>query len=113
MLRRAVIAAVLVLGLAAPGMAHAQRQDPPETVGKAASERQQAARRGVEEGRLVPLPQVISSINRRTPGRNLDANITREGDKQVYRVPWVTTDGRRIDYVVDAVTGVVISAKGG
>ena len=53
MLRRAVIAAVLVLGLAAPGMAHAQRQDPPETVGKAASERQQAARRGVEEGRLA------------------------------------------------------------
>jgi uncharacterized membrane protein YkoI len=31
----------------------------------------------------------------------------------VYRVRWATTDGRRIDYIVDAQTGVVLRAEGG
>ena len=108
MVRRAFIVAVLAAGLLAPQMAHAQR-GPGETVGRQAAQQQQAARRDVQEGKLVPMAQVIAMINKRTPGRNLDARIDKVGERQVYRIPWVTSDGRRIDYVVDAQSGAILS----
>ena len=39
------------------------------------------------------------------PGRVLDAGL--EGRN--YRVRWATADGRRIDFIVDAETGQIIS----
>jgi uncharacterized membrane protein YkoI len=55
------------------------------------------------------MAQVIAALNRRTPGRQQDARIDRVGERQVYRIPWVTSDGRRIDYVVDAQSGAILS----
>ncbi len=60
-------------------------------------------------GRLVPLARVIEVIRRRSPGRQLDAGLEQQGERQVYRVRWMTTDGRRIDYIVDALTGAILS----
>lgn len=113
MFRRAVITAVLVLGIAAPQMAHAQRRGVGETVGPEAAQQQQATRREVEAGQLVPMQQVIANINRRTPGRLLDAGRDNLGSTPVYRVRWQTSDGRRIDYVVDARSGAILSSNGG
>jgi uncharacterized membrane protein YkoI len=31
------------------------------------------------------------------------------GDRPVYRVRWITTDGRRIDFIIDAVNGAILS----
>ena len=59
--------------------------------------------------RLASLSKVIEAIRARTPGRQLDANLEQQGGRQVYRVIWMTSDGRRIDYIVDAVTGVILS----
>jgi uncharacterized membrane protein YkoI len=54
---------------------------------------------------LVPLGRVIQMIAARVPGRVLDAGL--EGRN--YRVRWAAADGRRIDFIVDAETGQIIS----
>ena len=103
---RAAIIALLLSAVAAPGMAFAQA---PDSLGAAWREQQNEAQRGVREGRYVSLAQVIQTIRRRTPGRQLDAGMEQAGGRAVYRVRWAADDGRRIDYIVDAQSGAIIS----
>lgn len=74
------------------------------------SAQQDDARRGVREGRLAPLSQILTQIRRRTPGRQLDAGLEQDHGRPVYRVRWAAWDGRRIDYIVDAESGRVLGA---
>ena len=62
-------------------------------------------RMGVRGGRMAPLDFVIANLQRRAPGRQLDTAVEFEDGRAVYRVRWITKQGRRIDYVVDAATG--------
>ena len=89
-----------------PGVAPAGRG--PNSLGADWREQQEEARFGVNQGRLTPLSRVIDGIARRTPGRQLDSGIEYIGDRAVYRVRWMTHDGRRIDYLVDAATGTIV-----
>ena len=68
------------------------------------------AEQGVREGRLVPLARVIQQIEARNPGRMLDAALEDQG-RPVYRVRWATNDGRRLDILVDAVSGQILSTE--
>jgi hypothetical protein len=72
---------------------------------------QEEARAGVRQGHFAPLGHVIESLERREPGRQLDAGIEYDGGRAVYRVRWITVHGRRIDFMVDAVTGAVIGER--
>ena len=72
------------------------------------SAHQDDARRGVREGRLAPLSQILAEIRRRTPGRQLDAGLESDRGRPVYRVRWAALDGRRIDYIVDAESGRIL-----
>ena len=81
----------------------------PNSLGSDRREQQEEARFGVNQGRLAPLDRVIDSIGRRTPGRQLDSGIEYTGGRAVYRVRWMTNDGRRVDYLVDAATGTIMS----
>lgn len=101
---RALLVAV-AFAAALPGAALAQRDR--DSLGAGWRAQQDEARGGVKSGRLVPLSRVIEQISRRTPGRVLDAGL--EGRN--YRVRWATTDGRRIDFIVDAETGQILSAN--
>ncbi len=84
-----------------------------DSLGAGWREQQEDARKGVREGN-VPLLQVIETIKRMTPGRQLDAGLEAGPDgRPVYRVRWAAADGRRIDYLVDARTGQILSASGG
>lgn len=103
----AILAGLLLLSLAIPASASAQYR--PNSLGDDWREQQNEARQGVQRGRMVPLSQVLAEINRRTPGRVLDAGIEYMADRPVYRVRWITTDGRRIDYLVDASSGAILS----
>jgi uncharacterized membrane protein YkoI len=101
--KAAILAALLCL--TAPGMAFAQA----DSLGAGWREQQNEARRGVREGN-VPLAQVIQTIRRRTPGRQLDAGLEQgPGGRTVYRVRWAADDGRRIDFIVDAQSGQILS----
>ena len=67
---------------------------------------------GVREG-LRPMGQVLNSIRNRQPGRQLDAGMETWNDgRPAYRVLWEAENGRRIDYVVDARTGAILSVEG-
>ncbi len=72
-------------------------------------EQQEEARSGVRQGQMAPLGRVIQGIGRRSAGRALDAGIEYEGGRAVYRVRWLMNNGRRVDYLVDAATGRVLS----
>lgn len=63
------------------------------------------------ELRRMPLQQVLRSIESRTPGRLLDASLQDLGGRDVYRVRWASDDGRRLDFVVDASSGQILSAE--
>ncbi len=71
-------------------------------------ERPEADARGPQ--RLVPLAQVIDQVRRRTPGRLLDAGLEGAG-RPIYRVRWAADDGRRVDFLVDAESGRILSAQ--
>jgi len=107
MKRTAVLLAGLLIAAAIPAAASAQYR--PNSLGDDWRQQQNEARQGVRRGRLVPLSQVLAEINRRTPGRLLDAGIEYMEDRPVYRVRWITSDGRRIDYLVDATSGAILS----
>ncbi len=81
----------------------------PDSLGADWREQQDEARAGVQQRRLIPLSQAIEEIRRRHPGRPLDAGSESMGDRPVYRVRWITTDGRRIDFIIDATNGAILS----
>jgi hypothetical protein len=70
---------------------------------------QDEVRQGVRQRRIVPLSRVIERINARSPGRQLDAGLEYQGDRPIYRVRWMTRNGRRVDYLIDAATGAILS----
>jgi len=72
---------------------------------------QDEARQGVRQRKLMPLAVVIEHLRARVPGRQLDAGLEYEGDRPIYRVRWMTKDGRRIDYLIDAASGAILSGN--
>jgi len=101
---RAAILALLMCALA-PAPALAQ-----DSLGAGWRQQQNEAQQGVREGRFIPLPQVIQAIRQRVPGRQLDAGLEQgPGGRTVYRVRWASDDGRRIDFIVDAQSGQILS----
>ena len=66
---------------------------------------------GLFGGRNASLTGVIETIRRRMPGRELDAVVEMMDGRPTYRVLWITARGRRMDYVVDAETGAILSER--
>ena len=83
----------------------------PNSLGAGWSEQQEEARLAVRHGQMAPLGRIIDGIGRRTPGRQLDAGIEYEGGRPVYRVRWMTTHGRRVDFIVDAASGAILGER--
>ena len=69
---------------------------------------QDEARQGVRDHHLMPLGRVIEQVRVRTPGRQLDTGLEYQDGRAVYRVRWMTRDGRRVDYLIDAATGAIL-----
>jgi uncharacterized membrane protein YkoI len=105
----AILISTVVLAVACPVLA----QDPAHCTSLSCgySPQQDPARQGVKQGRYIPLGQVIREINRRDPGYQLDAGLEQEGGRDVYRVRWASSNGRRKDYIVDATSGAILSAQ--
>ena len=127
MKRTALLLAIFVLGAGLPGIADAQTRGRSDDRGEVSRDRgrdrsdslganwrpeQDEARSGVRQGRMIPLESIAPRLHRRAPGRLLDAGIESRGGLPVYRVRWQAADGRRIDYLVDAATGMIIGADG-
>jgi hypothetical protein len=83
----------------------------PNSLGANWRPQQEEARAGVRHGQFAPLGRVIETIQRRTPGRQLDAGIEYDGGRAIYRVRWITVHGRRVDFLVDAATGAILGER--
>jgi uncharacterized membrane protein YkoI len=107
---------ILLIGLmlgAAPGLATAQHGPPAyDSLGADWGAQQDQVRACVAQARCVPAVEVIVKIRRTTPGRPLDVGLEPEGGREVYRIRWAASDGRRIDYIADAKTGAILRAEG-
>jgi len=84
-----------------------------DSLGAGWGPQQDAVRAGVRQRRYVPLAQVLESIKRRGPGRELDAGLEDWNGRAAYRVRWAQPDGRRIDYMVDAESGAILGVDEG
>ncbi|MGZ8364606.1 MAG: PepSY domain-containing protein [Caulobacteraceae bacterium] len=95
------------------GTGPATRPERRDSLGQGWRQQQDEARRGVRQGRYVPLARVLPGISRRTPGRQLDAGIEENWQgRTVYRIRWAAHNGKRIDYIVDAQSGAILRAEG-
>jgi uncharacterized membrane protein YkoI len=114
----AVAASLAVFGFSAaepaphhdqPAAEHGQRS--PNSLGEGWSLQQDEVRQGVRQHRLMPLGRVIERLRQTAPGHQLDAGLEYEGSRPVYRVRWMTKDGRRVDYLIDAATGTILGEE--
>jgi hypothetical protein len=116
------LAAGLAVGAAgAQPPRHAPRRPPPQmqqpfqppprkpnSLGADWRLQQDEARQAVRQRQIIPLGRVIAQIGVRTPGRQLDTGLEYQDGRPVYRVRWMTRDGRRVDYLIDAATGAIL-----
>lgn len=87
------------LGLAWP-VAHAVR------------DQGQQARAAREQGRIVPLEQLIAQVAQVVPGRLLEAELDDDDGLLVYELRWQQADGRRLEIELDARDGRWLKLKG-
>ena len=118
----ALVGLVLAAGLAAGGAAAQPPRPPPRppaalplppprrpnSLGADWRLQQDEVRQAVRQRQLIPLGRVIAQIGGRTPGRQLDTGLEYQDGRAVYRVRWMTRDGRRVDYLIDAATGAIL-----
>lgn len=87
------------LALAWPA-AHAGRDD---------GERVRAAR---EQGRILPLAQLIAQVAEVVPGRLLEAELDDDDGLLIYELRWQLDDGRRLEIELDARDGRWLKLEG-
>src|SRR5262245_26697022 len=61
---------------------------------------------------LVPLPQVLGMLRRQYTGRQLDAQIVRNPGAVLYEIQWLTEEGRKIVFIVNARDGKIVATRG-
>lgn len=71
------------------------------------------ARRAVQAGEILPLPQILERVARRYPGQVLEVELERKGDRWVYELKVLQSDGRLIKMDIDARSGEFREKRGG
>lgn len=71
------------------------------------------ARRAVEEGRILPLKEILAVAESAYPGQLIEAELEDEdGAMIIYKIKMLTRDGRVMKLMYDARTGELLKAKG-
>jgi len=70
------------------------------------------ARDSVREGKTVPLSQIFQNLKRQYGGYQLNADLFDNGGNPRYRIDWMTGDGRKMRFTVDARSGRVLDRQG-
>jgi uncharacterized membrane protein YkoI len=89
----------------------------PRVLGTPADDTFVVADRGRDRGRpdrLLPLEVILGNIARQIPGHHLDVDGPFErGGRWIYRIKWLTPDGRVLIIFADAQTGQILETRGG
>jgi len=70
------------------------------------------ARRAVEEGRILPLKDILDRALSDYPGQMIEAELEGEDGQLVYDITILTVDGHVIKLLFDPQTGELLKAKG-
>lgn len=72
------------------------------------------AREAVREGKTVPLSRIFQQLKREYGGYQLGAELySRDDGTTFYEIDWMTEDGRKAHFTVDAQSGSVTNRRGG
>lgn len=63
---------------------------------------------GHQAGGQMPLSRVLALIAKRYPGRQLNTTMGDAGGQPIYVVQWQLTNGRIVEFKVDARTGQIL-----
>ena len=70
------------------------------------------ARDSRNQGRTVPLSQIFNNLKQQYGGYQLSADLYDKGNgKSVYEIDWMTGDGRKMHFVVDAQSGAILDRR--
>ncbi len=69
------------------------------------------ARRAVQAGQVMPLPQVLERVARTHPGQVLEVELEPGRDRWVYEMRVLQADGRLLRLEVDARSGELLRVK--
>lgn len=69
------------------------------------------ARRAVEEGRILPLKEILARADKDHPGQLIEAELEDERGRIFYELKILGADGRIMKLVYDAQTGELLKAK--
>ncbi len=66
---------------------------------------QDTARRLRQEGKIVPLGDIVAEITQRWPGRVIETELERDDGRYVYEIELLGDDGHVYEFEYDAGTG--------
>lgn len=91
----AFLAAALAVGAAAPASASDHDR----------------ARRAVEEGRILPLKEILARAQAVSPGQVIEAELEDEGGIVIYEIKILTVDSRVMKLSYNAATGELLKTR--
>ena len=94
-----VLAALLIAALAVGAAAPASASD------------HDRARRAVEEGRILPLKDILARAQGAYPGQVIEAELEDEDGMVVYEIKLLTADGRLMKLSYNAATGELLKTR--
>ena len=98
-MRRRLLAAALLGFLASPAA-------------RAGDDDHERARRAVEAGRIRPLVQLLTEIERRFVGQVVETELDDDDERWTYEFKLLPPSGHMYKVELDAATGAVIGTKG-
>ncbi|MGE4280475.1 MAG: PepSY domain-containing protein [Magnetospirillum sp.] len=69
------------------------------------------ARRALEEGRILPLRDLLERAEAEVPGRMIEAELEDEHGKLVYEIKVLAQDGRVVKLIYDASNGQLLKKR--
>ena len=71
-----------------------------------------AAGQNNASAQLIPLEQVFAMLRKSYSGDKLDARIRRGANTTYYEVHWLTAEGHKLVFLVNAFTGAIEQTRG-
>jgi uncharacterized membrane protein YkoI len=71
----------------------------------------EAARRALEQGRALPLPEIIAKVAQQVPGKVIDVELEDEDGTPVYDLKVLSPQGRLQEIEVEAATGKILKIE--
>lgn len=69
------------------------------------------ARRALEQGKVLPLSEVLAKVSSHIPGKVIEVELEVEDGVLVYDLKLLTTKGRLIEVEVDAASGEILGTE--